>query len=429
MITDLWRDVELRKALASARGAHQSDDSTMSTLARVAWSVLAEPGDGVAGALIAELGPVEALRFVLQSDLLSELPPFGGRQGVIDGAEPAGRGKAIRRPITEGIERWRARADPAAVRAAIMHARDVDARLVLPGDEAWPTAIDDLDDHRPIVLWVRGDADMLRSQPSVAIVGARAASGYGEMLASEFAGDLAAGGAVVVSGGAYGIDGAAHRAALGVGGSTIAFLAGGVDRAYPQGHQQLLRRISETGAVVSEVPCGTAPTKWRFLSRNRLIAAAADATVVVEAGWRSGSLNTAGHAASLGRPLGAVPGPVTSAASAGCHRLMREYDARCVTTSAEIRELWSFDATASEGRAAIADAALDPDQGRLLDAMSTRVAATVLELTRRSGLGPSQVSALLGMLELEGTVRRTESGWRRVSSVDGGGDGPGDGRG
>lgn len=419
MITDLWRDVGLREALASARGADPSDDATMDALARVAWSVLAEPGDGVAGALLSELGPVEALRFVLQGDLSHGLPPIGegAGQDVIERSSSADPRRVGRRPVAEGIERWRARADPAAVRAAIVHARDVDAHLVLPGDAAWPEAMDDLDDHRPIVLWVRGDARLLCAQPRVAIVGARAATGYGEMLASEFAGDLAAGGAVVVSGGAYGIDGAAHRAALGVGGSTVAFLAGGVDRAYPQGHQQLLRRISETGAVVSEVPCGTAPTKWRFLSRNRLIAAVANATVVVEAGWRSGSLNTAGHAASLGRPLGAVPGPVTSAASAGCHRLMREYDARCVTTAAEIRELWSFDAL-SEGQPAMSDTAEDPEQGRLLDAMSTRVAATVLELTRRSGLGPSRVSALLGILELEGSVRRTESGWQKRSFED-----------
>src|SRR5690606_23806686 len=137
----------------------------------------------------------------------------------------------------------------------------------------------------------------------------------------------------------YGIDGMAHRAALASGGQTIAFLAGGVDRFYPSGHDALLTRIVECGAVVSELPCGSQPTKWRFLQRNRLIAAAGRATVVIEAGWRSGSLNTAGHAAALGSPRGAVPGPVTSAASAGCHRLIRDFDAICVTTPAEMAEL------------------------------------------------------------------------------------------
>ena len=137
-------------------------------------------------------------------------------------------------------------------------------------------------------------------------------------------------GFTIVSGAAYGIDGMAHRAALASGGTTVAFLAGGVDRFYPLGHEALLGRIAEQGAVVAELPCGSAPTKWRFLQRNRLIAAATEATIVLEAGMRSGSLNTAGHAAALGRPLGAVPGPVTSPASAGCHRLLREYDAVCV---------------------------------------------------------------------------------------------------
>ena len=214
-----------------------------------------------------------------------------------------------------------------------------------------------------------------------------------------------------MSGGAYGIDGVAHRAALGVEGATVAFLAGGVDRAYPMGHQRLLQHIAAEGALVSEPPCGTAPTKWRFLARNRLIAALGHATVVVEAGWRSGSLNTAGHAATLGRPLGAVPGPVTSAASAGCHRLLREYDAQCVTSPAEVRELWGQSAAAPpEGTAH------DPDRVRLLDAMSARSRRSVDELARRSGLAPGRVLALLGLLELEGEVDVEETGWRHLAA-------------
>lgn len=243
----------------------------------------------------------------------------------------------------------------------------------------------------------------------VSIVGARASSGYGEHVASELAGDLAATGAVIVSGGAYGIDGVAHRAALGVQGATIAFLAGGVDRLYPAGHQALLRQIADEGALVSEPPCGTAPTKWRFLARNRLIAALGQATVVVEAGWRSGSLNTAAHAATLGRPLGAVPGAVTSASSAGCHRLLREYDAQCVTSAREVRELWGqlVDSPTDHVER-------DPNRVRLLDAMSTRSRLSVEEVARRSGLSPNRVRALLGLLQLEGDVALDDEGWRRA---------------
>jgi DNA processing protein len=213
-----------------------------------------------------------------------------------------------------------------------------------------------------------------------------------------------------VSGAAYGIDGMAHRAALASGGVTVAVLAGGLDRFYPSGHEALLTRIVESGLVLSEVPPGTPPTKWRFLQRNRLIAALTCATVVLEAGWRSGSLNTAGHAAALGRPLGAVPGPVTSAASAGCHRLIREYDAVLVTNAAEMAELAGEvpqdDSAAGAGRS--------QEETRVLDALSARAPRTVEDIARRSGLSVAGTQAVLGALELDGAASLRELGWVSV---------------
>lgn len=361
-------------------------------VARAAWSVLAEPGDGVAGALIADHGVHEALRIAL------------GEPGLLV------PGRVGSRELTDAQARWQPRADPRAVRDALESCREVGGRLLTPADAAWPAGLDDLGDHAPIALWARGDTEALVGAGAVSIVGARAATPYGESVAGELAGDLAASGVTVISGGAYGIDGAAHRAALGAGGMTVAFLAGGVDRAYPIGHQQLFDRIRRGGAVLSEVPCGAAPTKWRFLQRNRLIAAAGLATVVVEAGWRSGSLNTAGHAAALGRPLGAVPGPVTSAASAGCHRLLREYDAVCVTTAQEVRELWGEDAAPAP-----ATAREDPDRMRLLDALSARTPRPPEDLAPRCGLTIERVRSLLGILELEGTAKRGDRGWTQAS--------------
>lgn len=390
MIERLLQNAHAKDAARVACPDREVDE----VLARVAWNVLAEPGDGVAGALIAELGPVEALRVATEDGALLVSP------------------RTPPRALREAMERWRPRASPQAVLDALDSAASVRARLVLPGGPLWPAAVDDLGPHAPTLLWVRGDAGLLSADPRVAIVGARASSGYGDLLAAEFAGDLAASGGIVISGGAYGIDGAAHRAALGVGGATVALLAGGVDRAYPQGHQSLLREIAEKGAVVSEVPCGTAPTKWRFLSRNRLIAALGHATVVVEAGWRSGSINTAGHAAALGRPLGAVPGPVTSATSTGCHRLLREYDARCVTTTDEIRELWEATLVTPQG-----GGVAEPDRIRLCDALSTRTAVPAQELARRSGLSVTTVEALLGLLELEGVAIRSGTGWRGIAGA------------
>ena len=300
---------------------------------------------------------------------------------------------------------------PGAVSAVLRTARAARLHLVTPADEAWPDAADDLGPHAPLVLWVRGDPRALEAARSgVAIVGARAATAYGEHVAGEFAAELAASGVCVVSGAAFGIDAAAHRASLAGGGCTVALMAGGLERAYPQAHTELVERIAATGAVVSEVAPGSAPTKWRFLQRNRLIAALSAATVVVEAGWRSGSLNTAHHASALGRPLGAVPGPVTSAASAGCHRLLRELEATCVTTAAEVRELIGWGELT--GRGGGESAPRTTDATRVRDALSRRVARSAQEVARRSGLGVADVQSHLGLLHLDGLVTAESEGWR-----------------
>ena len=204
MIESLTGDAGVRESLEQLRPS----GGAVEALARVSWSVLTEPGDGVAGALIEELGASDALRLAL-------------------GAGNAAGPEVSSRALADGRARWKTRADARSVVDALCGARDVGARLLIPGDAHWPTSLDDLGVHAPAVLWVRGDPRLLSAAPRVAIVGARAASAYGEMLAGDFAGELAAGGAVVVSGGAYGIDGAGHRAALGVGGKTVAFLAGG----------------------------------------------------------------------------------------------------------------------------------------------------------------------------------------------------------
>jgi DNA processing protein len=232
----------------------------------------------------------------------------------------------------------------------------------------------------------------------------------------EISAELVAHGITIVSGAAYGIDGAAHRAALSAGGRPVALLAGGADRPYPAGHAELIGRIAGSGAVVSEVPCGSPPTKWRFLQRNRLIAALAGATVVVEAGARSGSLNTASHAAALGRPLGAVPGPVTSAASVGCHRILREYDARCVTSADDVLELLGATTPTLFDLPRPSAGDRTDDVTRVRDAMSFRAWRDSADIARRSGLSGADVAALLGLMALDGEVVRGEGGWRRARS-------------
>jgi len=210
-------------------------------------------------------------------------------------------------------------------------------RLASPGDEDWPSRLDDLGEDTPIALWARGTARLGEAAGrSVSIIGSRAASAYGTRVATDIASAVARRGWTVVSGAAYGIDGAAHRGALAADGTTIAVLACGVDRAYPAGHADLITAIARAGVLVSEQPPGRPVSRIRFLDRNRIIAALSAGTVVAEAGLMGGSMHTARDAAEIGRPLMAVPGPVTSAASGGCHLLIRQGDAVLVTCGAEV---------------------------------------------------------------------------------------------
>ena len=263
---------------------------------------------------------------------------------------------------------------------------------------------------------------MRRSTLSAAVVGSRAATSYGERVAFDLADGLTADGVCVVSGGAYGIDAAAHRGAVARGGRTVVVLAGGVDRAYPAGNARLLDAVvGAGGALVSEVPPGSLPTKSRFLQRNRLIAAAGRATVVVEAAWRSGAMSTAHHAARLLRPVGAVPGPVTSMASAGCHRLLREGVAVCVTDAAEVRELAGVigsgllavadAARSADDRAARPQDALDPVSRRVLDALSRRVPTELDRVASLAGVTVAEARGAVGLLELDGWAVRRGAGW------------------
>jgi DNA processing protein len=418
------RDAGEREPDAVSAGTSERSGDGAEVFARAAWSTIAEPGDGTAGAVVGCLGAAGALTAVVGHWTPTRLAEavlertIGGAGALGDDLAPS---------IEQALQRWTPRLRSRDVILCLRQAERVGASLLLPGDRLWPADVDDLGAHAPLVLWWRGiPAAFAALSQSVSLVGARAATGYGEHVAMEASAGLVDRGFAIVSGAAYGIDGMAHRAALASQGITVAFLAGGVDRFYPSGHDALLTRIAESGAVVSELPCGAAPTKWRFLQRNRLIAAASAATVVLEAGWRSGSLNTAGHAAALGRPLGAVPGPVTSPTSAGCHRLIREYDAVCVTNAEEMAELVRDQVRRGTGRRTDAggDATVDSvdessgrgrssDQIRVIDALSARSPRSIADVARRAGLASTSVIGALGALELEGATRERETGWVR----------------
>lgn len=372
-------------------------------LARAYLLRVAEPPAPHLSRFVAEHGPVMA------ADLI--------RSGTVPG--PVG-------------EETAARCDLRLAEQDLAAAETAGARLLVPEDPGWPewpfVALDVARARgvpwagRPLALWVRGSVALAEcTERAVAVVGARSATAYGEHVATEFGHGLAMAGVTVVSGAAYGVDGAAHRGALAADGPTVAVLGCGVDKPYPAGHASLLDRIAESGLVVSEYPPGTPPARHRFLVRNRLIAALAAGVVVVEAGRRSGTRNTAATAAGLGRLVMAVPGPVGSAMSVGCHELLRTGEASLVTTAAEVAE--------SVGRIGVdlAPPAVD-DEARETDGLDERALRVHEALDRRAGMSAEQVAvrsgvpqdrvrAVLPALELTGLAERCESGWRRKAAA------------
>lgn len=399
------KEAEVAPLIRAVAGDELDGDALRERFARSAWTGIVEPGDRVAGVLIGRLGATEAL------DAVVARTPVEGLLERVDA-------DLDHDELEQALARWMPRLQSRVALLALKQAARYAVRLLIPGDQAWPAGFEDLGAHAPVALWLRGNESTLGTVgSSIALVGARAATGYGEHVAMEASAGLVDRGYTIVSGAAYGIDGMAHRAALASSGQTIAVLAGGVDRFYPSGHEALLTRIVDEGAVVSELPCGAAPTKWRFLQRNRLIAAMSGATIVLEAGWRSGSLNTAGHAAALGRPLGAVPGPVTSAASAGCHRLIRDFGAVCVTNADEMAELAPLPLTESASPISV-DAelpGLSADHLRVRDALSARSARLVDDIAARAGLSVASVQSVLGAMQLEDTAAERPAGWVKTS--------------
>lgn len=358
--------------------------------ARMAWSRVAEPEDEIVAELIARLGLCDALESVL-------------RHG-------AGSTSAVARRVAR-------RAEVLDIERDLRITGSLGAEVLIPGDPGWPAALDDLP-QPPWCLWVKGTLpEVHASQPAIAVVGARAATSYGIHLAGEWSASLAARGSAIVSGAALGVDGAAHRGALAVAGPTIAVLACGIDRAYPAAHGHLLSEIAVTGAVVTEMPPGSAPMRMRFLSRNRIIAALGHGTVVVEAALRSGALRTARVAQSLHRPVGVVPGPVTSAASAGCHQLAREGGAALVTDPEEVLDLVAPVGQQTDAGKRGADTARDgvgSQAQRVWEAMPVRLSTTVEALSRVAGRSESEVMLALGELEGAGLAERRLDGWGRV---------------
>ena len=382
---------------------------------RAALSRLMEPQDAAGLALVQVAGAVDALRIAT-----GEVAAGPDMEREITALLTDGGSAAVWAGMANALKRWKPRVPDLAPERDLETMARLGGRLIIPSDGLWPAQLADLGIQEPICLWWRGQEQRLPdAATAVAIVGSRDSTSYGASVTGDMAYSLAQRGFTVVSGGAYGIDAHAHRAAL-AGASdslpTIAVMAGGVDRFYPSGNEDLLRAVCNQGAVLAEVPPGSAPTRYRFLQRNRSIAALSAVTVVVEARWRSGALNTAHHAETLGRAVGAVPGSVHSANSAGCHRLLRDGGAVCVTDAAEVAELAGPSGSAlpdaRQGQAAVQDG-LTLEDLILLDALPLRSTTSVEKLSTVAGLGQESVRAGLGRLGLLGLAVSERGGWKR----------------
>ncbi|MFI9275334.1 DNA-processing protein DprA [Kitasatospora sp. NPDC052896] len=363
-------------------------------LARAALTRLAEPGDRAVGRWLLDHPAAELLRVIRDRTPHPELGLDQARVAALHARLPG--------------------TDPAA---DLARAGSHGGRFLIPGDAEWPSQLDDLADATPVGLWVLGTGSLrLLALRSVAVVGARACTSYGAHVAGELAAQLGERGWVVVSGAAYGIDAAAHRGALAVGGATVAVLACGVDVAYPRGHHELIRRIAEQGQLVSELPPGEHPNRFRFVLRNRVMAALTRGTVVVEAARRSGALSTARRAQELNRHTMGVCGPVTSELSAGVHALLRSGAATLVTDAAEVVEQIG---AIGEDLAPLRDGPLRPRDvlghaaALVLEAIPAGPdGATVEYLARRAGFPPDEVHKRLYELCSLGFVQRAGSHWR-----------------
>ncbi|WP_066519724.1 DNA-processing protein DprA [Curtobacterium ammoniigenes] len=405
---------EALEAVGAVRNAAPEERAGQSIVSRVAWSSIAEPGDGIAGGLIGTFGPSRALALALEvfdagatgrDRSVADLAAACIEADVFDRASSA----EAARTLARALDRWEPRLRSLNTARVLEQAAAVGASVLVPGDGGWPGGLSDLGRHAPLVLWHRGSRALPPPERAVSIVGSRANSPYGADVAATLAVFAAQKDRVVVSGGAYGVDAVAHRAALLAHGTTVAVLAGGLDQVYPAGNTALLEQVATEGVLVAESPPGTRPTRWRFLARNRLIAAMAETTVVVEAGRRSGALNTAHHAAELGRSVFAVPGPITSTGSVGCHNLIATSRAEILIQPDDVVRSGTL-----EGQSVPLQSRSDPELIRVLDALPVRRSIPLTEVARNAGLGVDETMGLLALAELQGVARQDDSGWRIV---------------
>lgn len=355
------------------------------------WNYLVEPGDRVANKLRSSLGDRLALEKLLRSDT-SAIPELTQEE------------------LSTAFDRWTPRFRPNVANEMVALAKRFDMKLLLPTDTLWPESLRDLGLFAPMLLWYRGNPENFKSlNRTLSIVGSRTSSNYGQHVTSDVVSCAVETEAAVVSGGALGVDSVAHRSTLAQGGRTVAVMAGSLDNLYPAGNWDLFEKIGHSGLLLSEMAPNSKPTRWRFLQRNRIIAALGNALVVTEAGWRSGSMNTATHCAELGRRVFAVPGPITSPSSAGCNRLIRDNLAELLLDPADLpAELgWSaFNSAPDQPFGAL--------ELRTYDFLTDRE-QPLASISAAAGLTSGELAIALGSLQLSNRAQQgPKGGWKRT---------------
>lgn len=351
-------------------------------LARVAWNYLVEPGDRIAGLLVQELGAEQAMAKFLQNSLEPLLELGSGE-------------------LASAFERWRPRLVTGRASELLRQASVRGIHPILPSDPQWPSGFADLGQHQPIMLWSIGSRTALSSlQNAISVVGSRTVTNYGNWATTEIVSELCALGVATISGGALGVDSVVHRSTLRFDGTTIAVMAGGLFNLYPSGNQELFEKIARTGLLISEMAPDARPTRWRFLQRNRLIAALGQAVLVTEAGYRSGSINTANHALDLARPVFALPGQVNSPNSAGCNRLILEGKAEIIADIADLPYQLGLREPTLNPQSSLGSLEL-----RLFDVLTDRYQEESA-IAALAGLNSSELRIAIGGLELLGLVKR-----------------------
>lgn len=389
-------------------------------IARAGLTQLIEPADALGVVATKAWGPLRLTEIIdgdtpTQHDWIAVVGTY---------SEDVEFSTKIRKHLGLAIERWRRRKTYLDPVEALRYINSIGGRFLIPEDDQWPAALADLESTEPLGLWILGEAAIPPSNQVLGLVGSREATSYGDSAATTFAIKARSMGLTVLSGGAYGIDAQAHRQALhapGTGTATIAVLAGGLDHFYPAGNEDLLRWIARDGLLVTEMPPGMRPNRYRFLNRNRLIAALSKVSIVVEARYRSGALNTANHAHDLGRTVGAVPGPINVPSSAGCHRLIKTTPTLLIDDPTDLDGLYEpigagQQPAHAEGHEQPHDI-LTMEEMLVYEALPLRAGRNIEQLCGMTGLSVPRITGVLTKLARHQLAEQNASGWRQLRNT------------